>query len=91
MAVISKSINWDNAVWIKAVDAVAELNGYQATIPDPNFVPTEEVQTPPQIPNPQSKQQFFNAWLKKKAINEITEKANRGALATVVPVIDEEI
>jgi hypothetical protein len=89
--VVSKSINWDNQVWIWAVDAVAEMNGYQATISDPNFVPTEEVQIAPQIPNPQSKIQFFNSWLKKKAINEITERDNRLALASVVPVVDTEV
>lgn len=91
MPVVSKAINWDNAVWLQAVDAVAEMNGYTDTIPDPNFVPTLGEPTAPMIPNPQSKQQFFNAWLKKKAINEIIGKANRDALATVVPVIDMEV
>lgn len=83
MAVVSKAINWDNTVWIKAVDAVAELNGYQATIPDPQ---NPEIM----ITNPQSKIQFFNAWVKKQAINQITEKANRDALAAVVPMVDNE-
>jgi len=67
------------------------LNGYQSTIADPAFVPTEEVQVAPQIPNRVSKQQFFNAWIIAKAINEITERDNRIALATVVPVIDTEV
>ena len=82
--VVSKSINWDNTVWIKAVDAVAELNGWTATIPDP-------VDPQLTIPNPVSKIQFFNAWLKKKAINEITERDNRLALANVVVVTDTEV
>lgn len=89
MPVVSKSINWDNAVWIKAVDAVAEVNGWTADVPNPAFV--EGGQEPLTIPNPQGKIQFFNAWLKKKAINEITERDNRVALATAVPVIDEEV
>jgi hypothetical protein len=82
MAVVSKSINWDNQVWIKAVNAVAELNGYQSTILDENGQP---------ISNPQSNIQFFNAWLKKQAINAITERDNRAAIAAVVPVIDTEV
>lgn len=80
---VSKSINWNAAVWNQAVDAVAVMNGYQANIIDP--------QTQVSSPNPQSKIQFFNAWLKKQAINAITEKQNRDALATVVPVIDTEV
>ena len=86
MAIVSKSINWNAAVWNQAVDAIASMNGWTATIPDPAD-PTG-VAT---IPNPQSKQQFFNAWLKKQAINAITEKQNRDALATVVPVTDTEV
>lgn len=86
MAVIAKSINWDNAVWLQAVDAVATMNGYQATIPDP-----ADQTGAATLPNPQSKQQFFNAWVKKQAINAITEKANRDALATVIPVTDTAV
>ena len=89
MPVVAKSINWDNAVWIKAVAAVAEVNGWTENIPNPAFV--EGGQEPATIPNPQSKIQFFNAWVKKKAINEITERDNRVALATVIPVIDTEV
>lgn len=84
MAIVAKSINWNAAVWTKAVDAVAELNGWTATIVDP----ADPLLT---IPNPVGKIQFFNAWLKKKAINETTERDNRVALATVVPVTDEEV
>jgi hypothetical protein len=89
MAVVSKAINWDNTVWIKAVDAVAELNGWTAEVPNPAFV--EGGQEPATIPNPVGKIQFFNAWLKKKAINEITERDNRIALANVVVVTDTEV
>lgn len=84
MAVVSKSINWDSVAWNKAVDAVATMNGWTATIPDP----ADPLLT---IPNPVGKIPFFNAWLKKQAINAITEKANRDALATVVPVVDSEV
>lgn len=84
MAIVSKSINWNAAVWNSAVDAVASMNGWTATIHDP----ADPLLT---IPNPQTKIQFFNAWLKKQAINAITEKQNRDALATVVPVIDAEV
>ena len=84
MAVVSKSINWNSVVWTKAVDAVAELNGWTATIVDPQNPEAT-------IPNPVGKVQFFNAWLKKKAINEITEKNNRDVLATVVPMVDAEV
>jgi hypothetical protein len=61
-----------------------QANGWTATIPDP----ADPLLT---IPNPQSKQQFFNAWLKKQAINAITEKQNRDALAAIVPVTDTEV
>ncbi len=88
MAVVSKAINWNNQVWIKAVDAVAEMNGWTAEVPNPAYV--EGGQEPATIPNPKGKIPFFNAWLKKKAINEITERDNRVALATVVPLADTD-
>jgi hypothetical protein len=89
MPVVSKAINWDNAVWNKAVDAVAEVNGWTVDVPNPAFV--DGGQEPATIPNPVGKVPFFNAWLKKKAINEITERDNRVALASVVPTVDEEV
>jgi len=76
-------------LYAKEVDAVAELNGWTAEIANPAFV--EGGAEPATIPNPVGKIQFFNAWLKKKAINEITERDNRIALSTVVPVIDTEV
>jgi hypothetical protein len=84
MALVTKSINWNAAVWNAAVDAVAELNGWTDTIVDPQ----DPLIT---IPNPVSKIQFFNAWVKKKAINEITELSNRQALANIVVMSDEEV
>lgn len=84
MAVVNKSINWNATVWNQAVDAVATLNGYTGTITDPQNPPAT-------IPNPQSKQQFFNQWVKNQAINQITEKANRDAIAAVVPVTDTAV
>ena len=84
--VVAKSINWDNTVWLAAVDAVATLNGWTATIPDPAD-PTG-VAT---IANPVSKQQFFNAWVKKQAINQITERDNRVALSSVIQLTDTAV
>ena len=84
MAVVQKTINWNAAVWNSAVDAVAELNGWTENVVDPQ----DPLLT---IPNPVSKIQFFNAWLKKKAINEITERDNRLALANVVVLTDEKV
>jgi len=80
MAIVQKTINWNSEVWIKAVDSVAQMNGYQETI-------TNELGE--SIPNPQGKIPFFNAWLKKQAINAITENDCRVALSTVTPMVDE--
>ena len=84
MAVVSKSINWNAAYWNAAVDAVAAMHGWTATIPDP----ADPLLT---ITNPVSKIQFFNAWLKAQAGNAITEQANRTALAAVIPMVDTEV
>lgn len=88
MALVQKTINWNAAVWNAAVDAVAEMNGWTAEVPNPAYV--EGGQEPATIPNPKGKIPFFNAWLKKQAINATTEYANRMALASVVPLIDTE-
>ena len=119
MPIVQKAINWDNDVWLKAVNAVADMNGWTETVPNPKYVEGnqepatipnpnyteggEEPETipnpayiqgngePETIPNPQGKVPFFNAWLKKKAINEITEYNTRLAQAAVVPEVDQEV
>jgi hypothetical protein len=89
MPIVQKAINWDNGVWLKAVNAVADMNGWTAEVPNPAYI--EGGEEPETIPNPVAKVPFFNAWLKKKAINEITEYNNRLALAAVVPEVDTEV
>jgi hypothetical protein len=75
MAVVSKSINWNAAVWNQAVDAVAAMNGWTENITDGNG------QT---VPNPVSKDLFFKQQIKAWARNQAVEYANRQALASVV-------
>jgi hypothetical protein len=59
-----------------ALDAVATATGWTPTIPNP-------ADPEATIPNPVSKAQNMDRWLKAKLRNEITEQANRVALANV--------
>jgi hypothetical protein len=86
MAQISLTIK--DTLYAKEVEAVAAMNGYTATIPDPTFVPTEEQPVAPQIPNI-TKEQFFKRQLKAWARNQAVEFANRTALAAVVMEAEE--
>lgn len=49
----------DNASKDAIIDAVCAMGGYQATIPNPAYDPNVEG-SQPTIPNPQTKQAFFN-------------------------------
>ena len=72
-----------DTVLTAATEAVAAMNGYTDTIPDPAFVPSEGQPTPPQIPNV-SKNAFLKKQIKAWLRNQTIEHANRVALANVV-------
>lgn len=66
---------------VEAVEAVAAMNGWTETIPDP----ANPEQTIPNI----TKEQFFKRKIKAWARNQAMEHANRTALAAVVMEADE--
>lgn len=68
-------------LYAKEVEAVAAMNGWTETIPDP----ANPEQTIPNI----TKEVFFKQQLKAWAINQAVEFANRTALAAVVMEADE--
>ena len=78
MAQISLTIR-DN-LYAKEVEAVAAMNGWTETIPDP----ASPEQTIPNI----TKEQFFKRQIKAWAINQAVEFANRQAIAAVVMEAD---
>ena len=78
MAQISLTIR-DN-LYAKEVEAVAAMNGWTETIPDP----ANPEQTIPNI----TKEQFFKKQIKAWARNQAVEFANRTALAAVVMEAD---
>ena len=73
MAQISITIR--DALLTKEIDAVAAMNGWTETIPDP----ADPTKTIPNI----TKEQFFKKQLKAWARNQAVEHANRQALASV--------
>lgn len=70
------SLTIRDSLYLKEVEAIAAMNGYTETIPDPA---NPEVQ----IPNI-TKEAFFKKQLKAWARNQAVEYANRQALASVV-------
>ena len=68
-------------LYAKEVEAVAAMNGWTETIPDP----ANPEQTIPNI----TKEQFFKKQIKAWARNQAVEYANRTALAAVVMEADE--
>ena len=68
-------------LYAKEVEAVAAMNGWTETIPDP----ANPEQTIPNI----TKEQFFKKQIKAWARNQVVEFANRQALAAVVMEADE--
>lgn len=68
-------------LYAKEVEAVAAMNGWTETIPDP----ANPEQTIPNI----TKEQFFKRQIKAWAINQAVEFANRQAIAAVVMEADE--
>ena len=68
-------------LYAKEVEAVAAMNGWTETIPDP----ANPEQTIPNI----TKEQFFKRQIKAWAINQAVEHANRQALAAVAMQADE--
>ena len=79
MAQISLTIR--DSLLAKEVEAVAAMNGWTETIPDP----ANPEQTIPNI----TKEVFFKRQLKAWARNQAVEFANRKALAAVVMEADE--
>jgi len=68
-------------LYAKEVEAVAAMNGWTATIPDP----ANPERTIPNI----TKEVFFKRQIKAWARNQAVEYANRTALAAVVMEADE--
>lgn len=73
MTAISLTIK--DTLYTKEVEAVAAMNGWTETIPDP----ANPEQTIPNI----TKEQFFKKQIKAWARNQAVEFANRTALAAV--------
>ena len=67
-------------LYAKEVEAVAAMNGWSETIPDP----ANPEQTIPNI----TKEVFFKRQIKAWAINQAVEFANRQAIAAVVMEAD---
>ena len=67
-------------LYAKEVEAVAAMNGWTETIPDP----ANPEQTIPNI----TKEQFFKRQIKAWARNQAVEYANRTAMAAVVMEAD---
>lgn len=78
MTAISLTIR--DSLYTKEIEAVAAMNGWTATIPDP----ANPEQTIPNI----TKEVFFKKQLKAWARNQAVEYANRTALAAVVMEAD---
>lgn len=74
------SLTIKDNLYAKEVEAVAAMNGWTATIPDP----ANPEQTIPNI----TKEQFFKRQIKAWAINQAVEFANRQAIAAVVMEAD---
>jgi len=70
------SLTIKDMLYAKEVEAVAAMNGWTATIPDP----ANPEQTIPNI----TKEQFFKKQIKAWARNQAVEYTNRTALAAVV-------
>jgi len=75
------SLTIKDTLYAKGVEAVAAMNGWTETIPDP----ANPEQTIPNI----TKEQFFKRQIKAWARNQVVEFANRQALAAVVMEADE--
>jgi hypothetical protein len=78
MATISITVR--DSLLAKEVEAVAAMNGWTATIPDP----ANPEQTIPNI----TKEVFFKRQIKAWARNQAVEYANRTAMAAVVMEAD---
>jgi len=74
------SLNIKDSLYAKEVDAVAAMNGWTETIPDP----ADPTKTIPNI----TKEQFFKKQIKAWARNQLVEHSNRQALAGVVVEAD---
>jgi hypothetical protein len=92
MATITLTI--DNARIARVVDAICANNGYQETVPNPD--PTwDGVLKPQYIPNPQTKAQFTNAWLRKTLKEQTRQhegnRAAESARVAAMAAVDVEI
>ena len=69
------TLNIKDSLYAKEVEAVAAMNGWTETIPDP----ADPTKTIPNI----TKEQFFKKQIKAWLRNQAVEHANRQALASV--------
>ena len=74
------SLTIKDSLYLRELEAVAAMNGWTETIPDP----ANPEQTIPNI----TKEQFFKRQIKAWAINQAVEFANRQAIAAVVMEAD---
>ena len=74
------SLTIKDSLYLREIEAVAAMNGWTETIPDP----ANPEQTIPNI----TKEQFFKRQIKAWAINQAVEFANRQAIAAVVMEAD---
>jgi len=75
------SITVKDSLYLREVEAVAAMNGWTETIPDP----ANPTKTIPNI----TKEQFFKKQIKAWLRNQTIEHANRVALASVV--VEEDV
>ena len=75
------SITVKDSLYLREVEAVAAMNGWTATIPDP----ANPERTIPNI----TKEVFFKRQIKAWARNQAVEYANRTALAAVTMEADD--
>lgn len=75
------SLTIKDTLYAKEVEAVAAMNGWTETIPDP----ANQGQMIPNI----TKEQFFKKQIKAWARNQAVEYANRTALAAVTMEADD--
>lgn len=84
----------DNTSKDALIDAVCAMGGYQATVPNPAYDPNVEG-SQPTIPNPQTKQQFFNKRIEQFLRDNYrawkTSVAEKAAKATAEAAADAEL
>ena len=83
MATINLTIR--DSLYAKEIDAVAAMNGWTETIPDPAF-PGDPTKTIPNI----TKEQFFKKQIKAWARNQAVEYASRTAMQKALASVESD-